>query len=259
MVDRLQQLEPAPETVFLELTTEDQLGFQQHLLEHPDLYLIQSGPSLIDRLGPDLWAQVAGQLKDRGMPAFLAARYQPWFLGMTLMLPPCAYETVKSGQKGLDLQIADMAEAADIPMQSLDTIDGLITILASDPLETQLEDLRWGLSLGDDLSSPEMMGTVIALYLQEKVQLIWELNAAEMAKNTLGDADATRLAALLQEAEDELIVARNTAWADVLTAALSESQALVAVGALHLPGEMGVLAQLQRAGFAVRRVSLWPG
>jgi len=66
MVARLEELSPPPEMVFLELTDEDQLRFQRHLTENPDSYLIQSGPSLIDRLGPDLWDRVVVQLEERG-------------------------------------------------------------------------------------------------------------------------------------------------------------------------------------------------
>jgi uncharacterized protein YbaP (TraB family) len=256
MVTRLEELTPQPEKVFLELTDDDQLGFQRHLTENPDSYLIQSGPSLIDRLGPDLWSRVEEQLKARGMPPLLAARYQPWFLGMTLMLPPCAYDVVKSGKKGLDQQIATMAQANNLPTASLDSIDGLLSILASDPLEEQMEDLRWSLSLNTDLAAPELMGTVIDMYLQETIQLIWEFNTSETYKNAAGDEDKSRLATLLKQAEDELIIARNTAWAKVLSTELAQTPALVAVGALHLPGEHGVLKQLQDAGFTLTRAPM---
>lgn len=256
MVTRLGELTPQPEKVFLELTDDDQLGFQRHLTENPDSYLIQSGPSLIDRLGPDLWPRVEEQLKARGMPPFLAARYQPWFLGMTLMLPPCAFDVVKSGKKGLDQQIAAMAQTKNLPTASLDTIDGLLAILASDPIEEQMEDLRWSLSLNTDLAAPELMGTVIDMYLKETIQLIWEFNTAETFKNAAGDENKSRLATLLKQAEDDLIIARNTTWTKMLSTELAQSPALVAVGALHLPGEHGVLNQLQNAGFTLTRVPL---
>ncbi|SMP26514.1 TraB/GumN family protein [Shimia sagamensis] len=256
MVARLQELTPRAEKVFLELTDEDQLGFQRHLTDNPDSYLIQSGPSLIDRLGPDLWDRVVVQLQERGMPPFLAARYQPWFLGMTLMLPPCAFEIVKSGKKGLDQQIAAMAKANNLPTQSLDSIDGLLTMLASDPLEEQMEDLRWSLSLNTDPAAPDLIAAMIAMYLEETIQLIWEFNTAETFKNAGTDKDKARLAELLKQAEDDLIVTRNTAWTKVLTKELAQAPALVAVGALHLPGQTGVLAQLQNAGFTLTRVPL---
>ncbi len=256
MVARLEELTPKPEKVFLELTEEDQLGFQRHLTENPDSYLIQSGPSLIDRLGPDLWDRVVVQLEERGMPPFLAARYQPWFLGMTLMLPPCAFDVVKSGKKGLDQQIAAMAQSNNLPTASLDSIDGLLTMLASDPLEEQMEDLRWSLSLNTDLAAPDLMGTVIEMYLKETIHLIWEFNTSETYKNAAGDENKSRLATLLKQAEDDLIIARNTTWARVLSTELAQTPALVAVGALHLPGDHGVLKQLQNAGFSVTRVPL---
>ncbi len=256
MVARLEELTPKPEKVFLELTEEDQLGFQRHLTENPDRYLIQSGPSLIDRLGPELWDRVVVQLEERGMPPFLAARYQPWFLGMTLMLPPCAFDVVKSGKKGLDQHIATMAQSNNLPTASLDSIDGLLTMLASDPLEEQMEDLRWSLSLNTDLAAPDLMGTVIDMYLKETIQLIWEFNTSETYKNAAGDENKSRLATLLKQAEDELIIARNTTWARVLSSELAQTPALVAVGALHLPGNHGVLNQLQNAGFTLTRVPL---
>ena len=256
MVARLEALSPPPEMVFLELTDEDQLRFQRHLTENPDSYLIQSGPSLIDRLGPDLWDRVVVQLEERGMPPFLAARYQPWFLGMTLMLPPCAFDVVKSGKKGLDQQIAAMAQTNNLPAASLDSIDGLLTMLASDPLEKQMDDLRWSLSLNTDLAAPDLIGSVIAMYLDETIQLIWEFNTAETFKNAGEDEDKARLAALLKQAEDDLIIARNTAWAVVLTKELAETPSLVAVGAMHLPGDQGVLNLLQNAGFTLTRMLL---
>jgi len=175
---------------------------------------------------------------------------------MTLMLPPCAFDVVKSGKKGLDQQIAAMAQTNNLPAASLDSIDGLLTMLASDPLEKQMDDLRWSLSLNTDLAAPDLIGSVIAMYLDETIQLIWEFNTAETFKNAGEDEDKARLAALLKQAEDDLIIARNTAWAEVLTKELAETPSLVAVGAMHLPGDQGVLNLLQNAGFTLTRMPL---
>lgn len=256
MVERLQRLSPAPEQLFLELTSAAQADFQSHLMQNPDLYLIQTGPSLIDRLGDDLWEEVASQLQDRGMPAFMAARYQPWFLGMTLMLPPCALEILKFGQKGLDFQIEDMAHARGMPTYSLDTTDSLLAILAGDPLDKQVEDLRWGLSLQTTNSAAEQTPTLIDMYRDQTVQLIWDFGQYQTAKLTQGDADARRVAALLQDLEDDLIIRRNTDWVRQLVPELTQTSSLVAFGALHLTGEHGVLAQLRAAGFTITRLPL---
>ncbi|MBO9402389.1 TraB/GumN family protein [Shimia sp. R9_3] len=255
-MERLRSLTPPPQQLFMEMTSEAQLGFQRHLTQNPELFLIQSGPSLIDRLGDENWAKVSDQLKARGMPPFLAARYQPWFLGMTLMVPPCAFDVVKSGKKGLDLQIEALAQTRDWPRHSLDNTESLIGLLAGDPIDQQVDDLRWSLDLGTDLSGADMIPTVIDMYLSETIQLIWDLNRADMLQAAQGDADAERIATLLQQVEEDLIKTRNTAWVKTLAPALAKTPSLVAFGALHLPGDHGVLAQLEAAGFTVTRLPL---
>ncbi len=257
MVTRIAELQPQPETVFLELTKADQLGFQRHLTNNPDVYLIEDGPSLIDRLTEEEWAQISDLLRERGLPSFLAARYQPWFLGLTLMMPACALELAQSGKEGLDMQIEDFANYAGYATKSLDDTETLLEILGGDPLEEQVKDLRWGLSIEGDPAAPEMTPALMQMYVDEQIQLIWEVSMADTMKAVEDDADAAKVAMLMQEVETDLIVARNTGWMQVLSPALSEAPSLVAVGALHLPGEQGLLALLQADGYAVSRVPLW--
>ena len=51
-----------------------------------------------------------------------------------------------------------------------------------------------------------------------------------------------------------LIVARNRTWLARIKRLLAAGNAFIAVGALHLPGETGLLRLLQAAGFRVSRV-----
>lgn len=47
---------------------------------------------------------------------------------------------------------------------------------------------------------------------------------------------------------------RNRAWIPVIEAAAGEGPVFAALGALHLSGADGVLALLQRKGFAIERL-----
>ena len=47
---------------------------------------------------------------------------------------------------------------------------------------------------------------------------------------------------------------RNRAWLPGLAAELSRGGAFVAVGALHLPGEAGLIELLRKQGFTVARM-----
>lgn len=54
--------------------------------------------------------------------------------------------------------------------------------------------------------------------------------------------------------EDAMIFNRNKAWAEKLPAILKAAPTFVAVGALHLPGEKGLLNLLKKQGYTVESV-----
>ena len=58
----------------------------------------------------------------------------------------------------------------------------------------------------------------------------------------------------LQGEEDAMIYNRNRAWAKKLPAIMKEAPTLVPVGALHLPGEQGLLNLLKKQGYTVEPV-----
>ena len=59
---------------------------------------------------------------------------------------------------------------------------------------------------------------------------------------------------LYETLTDRLLTRRNRLMAERMQAALEAGNAFVAVGALHLPGEEGILALLERRGFEITRV-----
>jgi uncharacterized protein len=55
---------------------------------------------------------------------------------------------------------------------------------------------------------------------------------------------------------DRVLVQRNRTMVDRMAGALAEGDALVVVGAAHLPGENGILDLLQRRGFTISTVEV---
>ncbi|WP_270726797.1 TraB/GumN family protein [Shimia sp. Alg240-R146] len=255
-IDTLLEGEFAANQVLLELTSPAQVAFQQHLVDHPGVFLIETGDSLIDRLGDTHWATISSELQSRGFPPFMAARYQPWFLGLTLAMPPCAMAEIAAGKKGLDHMVEQLAHDLGLPTDSLDSTEGLLAILAADPLDEQLKEMIWSLELDlfEDVST--QFPAMISLYEQEDIQLIWELGRHMTLARAKNDATARDLAALLAEVQTELIETRNRQWANRLIPELATTPSLVAVGALHMPGEAGLLRLLETAGYTVTRLPL---
>ena len=90
---------PALETadlLILESSLEDEKGLPVLVAEQPNLFFLNEGPTLIDLLSEEDWAQASDRLAQMGVPSFFAAKFQPWYLSMTLAMPPCAMTALKS-------------------------------------------------------------------------------------------------------------------------------------------------------------------
>lgn len=148
----------------------------------------------------------------------------------------------RPGGDGLDGGIVAAAQARGLPLLTLET------------LEDQLRAL-------DCVHYAEQ-----ARVLEERLKAPWLLR--EMSDRALRHyhdrnlpgwlADVDRMIGLGPEgqaierrARDCLIEQRNARWMPALVARLREGGHFVAVGALHLVGEHGLLAELARAGFTV--------
>ena len=125
-----------------------------------------------------------------GMPYFLARKMKPWFLAVTLALPPCLQAAMMRGEQGVDEKLQQDALAAGKRLAGLETIDEQISALAS--LETAidatalLELVELGANRNDDL-----FATQVESYLQER-RVARPVPHAESCRNSSESADAFR-------------------------------------------------------------------
>jgi uncharacterized protein YbaP (TraB family) len=90
-----------------------------------------------------------------------------------------------------------------------------------------------------------MNAELLAAYKRQDLAAMMAINESVM---TVGDQ---RLA---KEFQRRLIVDRNHRMADRMEPYLKQGGAFVAVGALHLPGEQGLLRLLEQRGYSVSAV-----
>jgi hypothetical protein len=252
----LAALEPAvaeADLVLVEATRAEQDALGRAMMEEPDHFFL-TGPSLIDLLGEEDWGLVAEGARARGIPPFTVARFRPAFLAMTLSLPACLMQdpTTAGGLvPGLDAQVIEAAEAASVPLASLEPWDTLFDLMNQASLEEQLDMLRGAVT---DLElSDAVIEASIDLYFQERVAAILELGP--LAAATLPPDRAATALQGAAELDDWLLDRRNAAWIPVIEdAAAGAPRVVVAAGAAHLPGEGGVLRLLERAGWQVERL-----
>ena len=228
----------------LEARSEDEAGLAAMAATKPELFFITDGPTLIDLLSVVDWAKAEEQLAALGIPAFVAAQFQPWYMNLTLAIPPCALALVQSGAKGLDRQLEDIALESDIPISSLDNVETVIRIFADAPFEEQMDGLRLTLNTTDEGNANT--STLIEAYCDGRTREGWEFGRIMVDRAGIENGQQ-----LFDEVNTSLLVERNQDWEPLIHEMVEGKDAVIAVGAAHLSGETGVLRALERAGYAV--------
>ncbi len=145
-------------------------------------------------------------------------------------------------QQQFDTYFQKVAQEQQKPVGGLETMDLQLGVLYGAPLKRQAELL---MCLVDDVDYHKdvLRRTIDAYYTQdlEAVNKVMD----EKRHNT---CDST------PEEDDTLIYTRNANWAKALPALMKEHSTFLAVGCAHLPGNRGLIALLQKAGYTVTPV-----
>lgn len=235
----------AARIVLVELTG-DELAEMQRVLPTSTAMFINEAPApLSDWLPSSQLDRAEAVLAEYGMTPAMAAMIQPWFLQVIIATPPCQALAFQTGMIPMDSGLEATAAAA----KGLETWEEQIAAFRQGTLEEQRMALRF--AFASPHSAEDMQATQRALYEVEKVALIWELSLM-LAKQELPEAIIDELA---DEAWRILIADRNLRMADKAEDELRAGGALVAVGALHLPGADGLVEILRARGLIVERIN----
>ncbi|WP_292061036.1 TraB/GumN family protein [Marivita sp. XM-24bin2] len=248
-LERLRPTIEAADLVLLEMTKEDETALQERLTTDPSLLLMQD-TTLPELLDEDQWEQMSDALSARGLPPFMAARFQPWYVSVLLAVPPCAMsEDLSSG--GMDALIEDIAAAQDIPRAALEDVETIFTTFADQPRNVQIDMMLS--SLVDPAINADLFATLLASYFDEAPAEGWGMSA--LLAERYSPIHVETAANIFETMEKELLIDRNRAWIPVLLEAIAAHDTVVAAfGAAHLPGKEGVLALLEAEGFTLERL-----
>lgn len=250
--DRIAPWLDAAAVVLLELGDGDEARLQAEITANPSLAFIMEGPTLPELLPQADWDRLRAAFAERGVPGFMAAKMRPWMAMLSLGLTKCVLEDVSAGRPGLDQMIAAAAAAQGKPARALEPYDTAMRLFESYSQDEMLQFLRLFLQIeGYDPDSQHV--TLVEAYFREEIRVIWEYSIAQSLAQPQGMTEA-EIRAEYVRLEQALIAQRNRAWIPRILTALQEGPVLVAAGALHLPGDVGVLALLEAEGFTVERV-----
>lgn len=194
------------------------------------------GTRLEDLAGRPLAERAQSLLLRFNVPAEAARSLKPWAAFLTLNQPQS-----DSGLP-LDLLLMQRAQEHGLQVQGLETLEEQAEVFAAFSDAEQVAMLRDTVCHFDLVQA--QLGRLVELYLRGDVAAIIRLTGEYAGSDR-------ELAARMEKL---LIDDRNARMVERLQGVLLRGGAFVAIGALHLPGSGGILALLERRGYALTRM-----
>ena len=240
--DVVEQAFNSSSTVVIENTQVlDPKALAAAMVEVRSLMFFTDGSTLEQRYGEETIQLLKARLQGREIPYFLGKRMQPWVLATAIVMPMCEIERKNRKEKVLDYVLGTRALSEGKTLIGLESVKEQIGAMAGLTLEFHLKSLEETLKLGDKLD--DMMETMVQLYAAGEVGKFWPLMEHLSPETSKGPGYA--------QFQEALITRRNKVMADRANPQLEKGGVFMAVGALHLPGKLGVVQLLRNAGYTV--------
>ena len=201
------------------------------------------GRRLKDIIGPRMFAKIVARLGGGRHVAAEINRLKPW--AVALNLGPASREPVRraQGMVFLDHLLQYIAAERGARVFALETFAEQMQVFDGIPMRQQVAMLRH--ALRESGGGKQATETMIKNYLARDMQTIHETSIGRLRRQ---DPEFARIyTERLLDVRNRLMVAR-------MMPRLGEGNALVAVGALHLPGRQGILNLLAEEGYHIARV-----
>ena len=140
--------------------------------------------------------------------------------------------------KTYEIELNKLAKKKKMNIIGLETADYQIDVLNSISIEKQVEMISADYFTGDPIN--ELL-EIVSIYKNQNINKMLELYKG----------DDTML-----EFEDELLINRNNNWIPVIEKQIKIGSTFIAVGAMHLPGETGILNLLKQKAYIVIPVNI---
>lgn len=174
-----------------------------------------------------------------GVPPEMARLFKPWAMVLLLQMPQQDAENV------LDFMLQRMATQQGKALHYLETVDEQVAAFESMSEPDQLALLRHAVETHHELKA--QAEKLLQAYLQRDLGLMWQIGEADVVGRP-------ELRPLKQVFDQRLLYDRNARMVQRMQPQLKTGAAFIAVGALHLYGDRGLLNLLARDGYRITRV-----
>ncbi len=168
--------------------------------------------------------------------------FKPWLIASQLMLPS---NYGKKITPSIELQLEAIADSRNIQLGQLETVDEQLDLFDKLASRDQVDMLLSTLDMFDQVD--DLTESLMQAYLQGDLIKLFEMN---------DKLNADEKNPHLRELMVELIQHRNQRMFQRMQKYIMKGDAMIAVGALHLPGDAGILNLLHQAGWKLTPVTM---
>ncbi len=204
--------------------------------------MFADGQTLEEKIGGQDFERALEQLRPIGLSREFVSKLKPW--GVLLNLRAAAGDAGDAGVT-LDARLVERARARRMPFEQIEGVEEQIFTFDELPMDSQVALLKHSLAHRDELAA--LAEDTMQAYLARDLGRLWSLREQFAARH--GEI-AAHQAAMTKR----VVLDRSVVMAFRMQRELRRGRAFVALGALHLYGEQGVLALLEQDGFRARRV-----
>lgn len=233
-------------TVVIETTDIlDQAAMMASMLKNPELMMFTDDTTLFSLVSDEDRVVIENALKSRGIPPASVVKMKPWMIASMVALPACELARKAAGAPVLDVELAQRAQVDGKLLEGLETVEDQLGAMASLPMDFHLRGLVETIKLGARID--DVIETMIVLYLDGDTGMFWPFFREVLPSESDRDGGYAAF-------EEAMVTARNHTMAARADPFLTQGGAFIAVGALHLPGDKGLVSLLRANGYIVEAV-----
>lgn len=229
--DKMQMAFDGSETLALEMDIDIPMGEQMKMAMQ---MMMPDGKSWADYMTAEEFAALRSAYIDS--LGVKATKFDKQYVKIKPMyLSALVLQQLLGSVKAYEQELSSMAKKAKKPLIGLETLQQQMDFMNSVSLEEQVKQTKEaGASILREYNK------MLEAYLKQDLA---SLEALAKAREDFAGM------------EEELLTKRNAAWIPLVKDQAAKSSTFFAVGALHLVGDKGLIAELRKAGFTVEAVN----
>ncbi len=203
------------------------------------LMMLKNGKTLQTELSKQNYKKLKDYFAKKSIDIAMFNTFKPWAVMVTMM--QIEFQNAGfSDQTGIDKQVLAYAKEQNIKISELETLeqqlqmfDGM-ALLSNEMIEETFEQLA-------DINTYFIK--LVNAWKNGDMDTLTEYYNMSFDDSNYGEIS-----------EQVMLVSRNNKWVEQLVPRLSNEKLFIAVGALHLPEQHGLIKQLKDKGFSVTRL-----